>query len=254
MPIAAQQFVFNCKVLEVQDQDRFSSVFAALVGDEEAVELMEDNDAVIELTCVGIALPEDVQHRLDSDLLVAAAEGDHQHISFCLSEGASVGGIGTVDCALTPTHLATAAHDSVAVDLLRMAGAGEPSMRASLLDIKLALRSGHLLDVVRLLAQRADPDTSLRQGDGLRDTTSGTPLHALCALHKKPGAVAVVALLCRLRANVDAHDNEGDSPLAHAKYFDAPEIYAILEKHGAQVQGPFYSRAHVVGRRYLGWR
>mmetsp|Transcript_7643 Transcript_7643/g.27995 ORF Transcript_7643/g.27995 Transcript_7643/m.27995 type:complete len:97 (-) Transcript_7643:268-558(-) len=67
-------------------------------------------------------------------------------------------------------------------------------------------------------------------------------------------AAAVVALLCRLRADLDAKDAEGDSPLSHARYFGAEAIYEVLERQGAKLEGPYYSSLHVAGRRFLGWR
>lgn len=98
----------------------------------------------------------------------------------------------------------------------------------------------NLRAVVRCLARGEDVNTWLRRGDGVQDTSGGTPLHACCAQHQLPGATAVVALLCNLRADVNAGDSEGDSPLAHARYFGAKEMEELLRAHGAQLRGPYY--------------
>ena len=85
-----------------------------------------------------------------------------------------------------------------------------------------------------------DVNAWLLRGDGILDTSGGTPLHACCAQHALPGAAAVVTLLCRLRADVNAGDSEGDSPLAHARYFGAKEIEQVLRSYGAKLKGPYY--------------
>merc|ERR1712232_197959 len=113
-------------------------------------------------------------------------------------------------------------------------------------------RRTDLTDVVRFLARGADPNTRLRRGEGVRDTGCGVPLHACCAMHQIPGVVPVVELLLRLRADAGQTDEEGDSPLSHAKYFGAKNVYAILESHGAQLRGPYYSAVHRAGRTFLG--
>merc|ERR1711966_638255 len=70
---------------------------------------------------------------------------------------------------------------------------------------------------------------------------SGTPLHACCAMHAQAGALEMVHLLLKKGADIAAGDAEGDTPLSHARYFRADEMYAVLERNGAKLGGPFYS-------------
>merc|ERR1712217_275722 len=151
-------------------------------------------------------------------------------------------------CAPSPLLLAIAVGDDSLVSLLQEANAEEPQLKPHSTSFAAAFRNHDLSDVVRFLARRADPNFRLRRGEGVRDTGSGTPLHALCAMHHQPGAVAVVELLLRLRADAGASDAEGDSPLAHARYFGATDIYSVLEDRGAKLQGPYYSAVHRAGR------
>lgn len=67
-------------------------------------------------------------------------------------------------------------------------------------------------------------------------------MHACAAMHMKPGAYEVAQLLIRKKANLAAGDSEGDSPLAHARYFRAAELFHLLQGHGAKIAGPYYSR------------
>merc|ERR1712187_461354 len=127
-------------------------------------------------------------------------------------------------------------------------------MKPSNGSLNRAFQRHDLPDVVRLLAKGANPNIQLARGEGIRDTNTGTPLHACCALHGLQGATAVVELLCRLGAGTSSPDTEGDSPLAHARYFGASEIYMALEDRGAKLQGPYYTAIHIAGRRFLGWR
>lgn len=39
-----------------------------------------------------------------------------------------------------------------------------------------------------------------------------------------------------------AGDSEGDTPLAHARYFNAPDLYKLYSGNGATIAGPFYAR------------
>merc|ERR1711933_559003 len=100
-----------------------------------------------------------------------------------------------------------------------------PNMEPRAMSLAQAFRRGDLTDVVRFFALGgADPNVRLRRGEGVRDTDHGYPLHACCALHERAGALALVELLCRLRADLGARDGEGDSALAHARYFGAKDI------------------------------
>lgn len=149
-----------------------------------------------------------------------------------------------------PLAFAVAAGNEAAAKLLRDAGAVEPNLEPRSGTLGRALGRGDVADSVRLLAQGTDPNVRLRRGEGVRDTDHGCPLHACCALHERLGVSALAELLCRLRADPAAKDCEGDSALAHARYFGAGEIYEVLKEHGAKVEGPFYSRNPI--RRLLG--
>lgn len=74
------------------------------------------------------------------------------------------------------------------------------------------------------------------------DQHFGTPLHACAAMHRSPGAYEMAQLLIQMRADLNAGDAEGDSPLAHARYFRAAEMYTLLEGKGAVVAGPYFGR------------
>ena len=41
---------------------------------------------------------------------------------------------------------------------------------------------------------------------------------------------------------VSQGDSEGDTPLAHARYFNAPELFKLYSGSGASIAGPFYAR------------
>ncbi|CAJ1341257.1 unnamed protein product [Effrenium voratum] len=138
-----------------------------------------------------------------------------------------------------PFFVARAAKDSKAEGLLRDAGASE-SDDEDFASLRKAFAAKSLSGAVKCLARGADVNTWLRRGDGVMDTSGGTPLHACCAQHGQPGAAAVVALLLRMRADINAGDSEGDSPLAHARYFGAKEIEQLLRQHGGQLKGPYY--------------
>ena len=42
-------------------------------------------------------------------------------------------------------------------------------------------------------------------------------------------------------------DSEGDTPLAHARYFNAPDLYKLYDGSGATLAGPFYAAARNLG-------
>mmetsp|Transcript_7644 Transcript_7644/g.27996 ORF Transcript_7644/g.27996 Transcript_7644/m.27996 type:complete len:333 (-) Transcript_7644:268-1266(-) len=256
MPVAAQRLVFGTQVIDAEEAEHIGIALLTAVAAEEGEhqELLQNEDAVIELNCVRTTIPEEEQKRLDRALLVASGEGDLACMRLLLSEGASAEGHPP---APTPLLLALAARDEPAAALLR--GAGAPVLAAAELrptasGLANAFVRSDLTEVVHQLASGADPNLRLQRGEGLWDTSSGAPLHACCSLHAKPEAAAVVALLCRLRADLDAKDAEGDSPLSHARYFGAEAIYEVLERQGAKLEGPYYSSLHVAGRRFLGWR
>lgn len=264
MPTASQHFVLGSKAVDAADGDTVAEALLATAAEAE----VGLEDAAVELSCVRGAIPEDEQRRLDNELLRATAVGDHAAMAAALSEGArpdvpAEGGAkqghgrspstpGTVP---SPLMMALAARDDEARAILLAAGAREPDMApVHGGSLGRAFGRGDLADVVRVLARGANPNLRLQPGEGIHDTSSGTPLHACCALWQRPGAAAVAGLLCRLGADVKAPDAEGDSPLSHARYFGADEVYNVLEAFGAKLQGPYYSALHVAGRKFLGWR
>lgn len=246
-PIAAQRFILDGQLLEASDCQPLGPALGRPRG------------GLVEVSFVHGALPEEAQRVVDGELLCAAARGDAAAIRSCLADGAAVAseatGTGGAAHGLTPLLLALASGEEEAVRVLREAGAPTPDLRPRCHTLGQAFARAHLglADAARLLHRGADPNTRLRRGQGIQDTTDGTPLHACCAL-RVPGVLALAELLLRLGANPDSPDHEGDSPLAHAQHFDAQEMQALLRARGAKLAGPYYSMVHVTGRRLLGWR
>lgn len=235
MPVAAQKLLLGHTVIEG------GRCLGDLFPDYMAAAASEDAGAArwVDLTCVRAALPQDLQALVDGDLLSAAASGNGGKAELALAEGAGV------EChkqGITPLLLAIAAGSDATAQLLRNSGASEPARMEAPPNMSPghAMARGEFAELVRLLAARADPNTRLRQGEGIRDTRSGTLLHACCAMHQREGADVLVELLLHLRADANAPDAEGDSPLAHARYFGAVKMYGLLERSGATVSGPYY--------------
>mmetsp|Transcript_27297 Transcript_27297/g.49416 ORF Transcript_27297/g.49416 Transcript_27297/m.49416 type:complete len:319 (+) Transcript_27297:84-1040(+) len=147
---------------------------------------------------------------------------------------------------ISPLMMAIATGDKDLASELRERGAREPDMTPLNPDLATAFRSGDLVDAVRQIAAGACVNTPLRRGEGVQCTSSGTPLHACCAMHRQPGAYALAELLVGMKADLSIGDSEGDTPLAHARYFKANELFELLEGHGATIEGPFY---RMLGRR-----
>lgn len=238
LPVAAQRLLLGGQVVEAPDCAAIGDVFLSEIlpaaGDkEQGLGLV----TAVELTCVRAALPEELQVAVDDELMHACARGDAEAATLALAEGASP------NCErrfMTPLLLAVAADSESTAAQLQAAGALEQDMRPRNKTLGRAMGRGDFCDVVRLLAARADPNTRLRQGEGIRETRSGTLLHACCALHNQEGVDFLTELLLHLNADTSAPDHEGDSPLAHARYFGANKIYEILQQHGARVSGPYY--------------
>lgn len=147
---------------------------------------------------------------------------------------------------LTPLMLAKAFGNDALVNDYKACGADDVDMVSSFSTLNMAFASRDLVNVVKLIAARADVDTRLSRGEGVQATGEGSPLHACAAMHRLPGAYEVAQLLIQKKANLQAGDSEGDTPLAHARYFSATELFGLLEGAGAEVRGPFYER--------FGWR
>eukprot|EP00435_Cladocopium_sp_Y103_P008319 s502_g2.t1 len=144
---------------------------------------------------------------------------------------------------LTPLLMALATgRDDLARDF-RHIGAEEPDLVPKTSSLRQAVTQGKVLDMARHLIAGADPDLPLRRGEGIRATENGTLLHACAANHKLPGMYELAQLLIHKKANLDAGDSEGDTPLAHARYFNAPDLYKLYSGSGATLAGPFYAAA-----------
>merc|ERR1712070_145328 len=110
-------------------------------------------------------------------------------------------------------------------------------------------------DVARHLAQGGDVNIRIGRGRGVPgaleewglwpgiDPNFAGPLHACAAMHGVPGAYETALLFISRGADLNAGDAEGDTPLAHARYFRASsELFRLYEGRGAKVSGPFYGR------------
>jgi len=144
---------------------------------------------------------------------------------------------------ITPMMMAIATgNDDLAKDL-EACGAQRPDMSTKRHDsIREAFSRADFADIVKHFTSGADVNCSLRRGEGVQDTGFGTPLHACAALFRKPGAYETAQLLITKGSNLDAPDEEGDTPLAHARYFGAHELHRLYSGHGASLAGPFYAR------------
>jgi len=228
IPILAQRLVLKDEVLAHE----------GAVG--RVVRLPAGGD--VELVCLRNQLSAEVQETLDLRLLRAVAAGDYSQMASALTDGA---GSGQDSRMPSVWAVALALQDREAEEMLRTAGieADLPDklgISQTFKSLRRALTARSLPGAVWCLANGADVNIWLRRGEGVQDTSGGTPLHAMCAQHMQLGASAVVQLLCRLRADVNAGDSEGDSPLAHARYFGAKEIEEVLRQYGGKLRGPYY--------------
>lgn len=156
-------------------------------------------------------------------------------------------------------------HEEITRDL-RELGAHEIDLQANLREdyqtqreeatrkLKLAFSQADFMEVVKALAHGAAVDVYMPRGRALTASLPvwsiwpgsaqrfGTPLHACAAMHEVPGAFETAQILIALKADLNAGDAEGDSPLAHARFFEAHDVYALYEGQGALVQGPFFRR------------
>lgn len=142
---------------------------------------------------------------------------------------------------LSPMMMAVAMQNHAIAQMLRDKGAPEPDMKPQSESLAKAFAAYDFAEVVRHVAGGADLQTKLRRGEGIFATSSGVPLHACCALHGVPGSYEVAQLLIKMKADTSQGDSEGDTPLAHAKYFGAKDIFKLLESNGAVVAGPYFS-------------
>jgi len=152
---------------------------------------------------------------------------------------------------LTPLLVALATGREELARDFRQIGAVEPDLVPKTRTLRAALTTLNVVDITLHLMNGADPDIELQRGEAIRATETGTPLHACAANHKVPGMYEVAQLLIHKKANLDAGDSEGDTPLAHARYFNAPDLYKLYSGNGATIAGPFYARWENPGERAL---
>eukprot|EP00930_Biecheleria_cincta_P024893 TRINITY_DN1776_c0_g1_i2.p1 TRINITY_DN1776_c0_g1~~TRINITY_DN1776_c0_g1_i2.p1 ORF type:complete len:348 (-),score=82.80 TRINITY_DN1776_c0_g1_i2:233-1225(-) len=264
VPITAQNLLYKGQLLTDLTMS-LASVFGSEMAD-------------IEIMVVQRPLTDQERHELHIQLVRAAAAGNAGEVHELLKEGAAVELIkdgnadeewtpeaaGTANeecsaseasdvfrespvdqkkqppkyCGLTPLMMAIAAGEENLAQELRKLGASEPDMTPQHSTLAEAFRQEDLVDVTRHLAAGADVETKLRQGEGITATNSGVPLHACCAMYPRPGALEVAQLLIRKKADLQAGDAEGDTPLAHVEYFSADDLFRLFEPHGAEVSGP----------------
>jgi len=264
VPIATQNLVWNGELLTDP-----SLVLAQVFGDVQSVELLlvQRQLTLREQTELYEQLVRAVAGRRSEAVLELLKEGapvnmEDVHESECLEHEApdtdeattaseESSEMATEDSkdwprGITPLMMAIAAGDEDLASELRDRGAREPDMTPQHPSLATAFRSRDLVDVVRQFAAGACVNTPLRRGEGVQATGSGTPLHACCAMHRRPGAYALAELLVGMKADLSIGDSEGDTPLAHARYFNANELFELLEGHGATIDGPFYA---MFGRR-----
>lgn len=194
----------------------------------------------IELMVVRRQLSEGEVAELDRGLVRSAAEGKIEAMQEYLVEGAKVDPEKNPCGGVSAFMVALASGDERLCEKLRQVGAAESDMVPTTNSIQEAFTSNNFVEVLRRISAGDSVNAKLSRGQGVQASSSGTPLHACCAMHKIPGATEVAQLLIRKRADLAAGDAEGDTPLAHAKYFCANELFQILESNGAELGGPFY--------------
>jgi hypothetical protein len=208
-----------------------------------------DDGTAIDLMVVRRTLTDAEQKELDKQLIKNAASGAMKDMEESLTEGARVDPETSPCGNLTALMMALAAGDAVICRKLRQAGAKEPDMRPRI-TMPEAFAKRDFAEIARCVAAGSDANTRLKRGQGISATNSGTPLHACCANCRDPGSTEIAQLLINKRADLQAGDAEGDTPLAHAKYFGAQELFDILKNNGAQIGGPYYrSTDAFFGRR-----
>lgn len=229
IPILAQRLVLKDEVVS-QSSGAIGRILGLPSGGE------------VELVCLRNQLSFEVQESLDLRLFDAVAASDYAEIAAALTDGAGPGVPDQDSKAPSAFLTALALKDREAEQMLWDAGVrtDQTDKSKTYRSLRQALATRSLPQAVKCLAHGADVNTWLRRGEGVMDTSGGTPLHALCAQHLQPGAASVVRLLCRMRADVNAGDSEGDSPLAHARYFGTKEIEQVLRQYGGKLRGPYY--------------
>lgn len=165
---------------------------------------------------------------------------------------------------LTPLLVARlAGHEELTRDFIQL-GAHDVNLQpCKTSDMKEAFACRDFVEIMGHAAKGADLNVRMARGRGVpgaldvwsiwpgSDATFGTPLHALAAMHALPGAYETAQLLIKLRADLNAADTEGDTPLAHARYFRAQALHELYSGKGAKLSGPYYRRFQAAQD---GWR
>merc|ERR1719440_2667204 len=100
--------------------------------------------------------------------------------------------------------IAVAAADESACVKLRQAGAAEVDMSPKTASIAAAFQARDFVEVARHIAAGDDVNCRLFRGQGVQATSSGTPLHACCAMHGLAGSTEIAQLLIRKGADLAA--------------------------------------------------
>lgn len=166
---------------------------------------------------------------------------DIQDVSETEDGGFAVSAEAKTPCGgLTPLMMAIAMRDDALIRVLRECGATEPDMEPVHPCLGDAFGSKDFPDIVRHIANGANVNFRLFEGQGIQDTMEGRPLHACAALYKCPGAYEVAQLLIWKNADLALGDSEeGATPLAHARYFGATKIHQLLQGHGPEIVAPY---------------
>jgi len=224
-----------CSMKLLKDGEVLTDLSLALLG-------VFGGDVVnVDIMAVRRQLSEDEQAELDKGLVRSAAAGDQDDLEEYMSEGAQLNPEENCCGGLSALMVAIAAGNDDVCKKLRQKGAAEPNLAAKTVSIQKAFASNNFVEVACRIAAGDDVNARLSRGQGIQATSSGTPLHACCAMHNLPGSTEMAQLLIKKGANLAAGDAEGDNPLAHAKYFGADELYQVLERNGAELRGPWYT-------------
>lgn len=141
-------------------------------------------------------------------------------------------------------HHATSSSTEQAQDQLPVQVAGDfaGGLGTALMDqnfvqaVELIATGCNLNEVIKLT-----PEDRQTRGHIFATAACG-PLHMVSALHTQhKAALAVAILLIGSGADLMLEDEEGDTPLAHARYHGAEQIYEVLKAHGARIEGPYFA-------------